>query len=142
MSLLDLANQIRLLNRSVEGVASELKKELALSLLYAEIARSPVDTSKLVSNWQISVGSYENLTIEAFLLGSKGSSRHVSAGIARRIGASQLAQVRPKEDIFMSNTVEYLFEVDDRYGFLDSALTVGFYGMATTTSKFKFPLWE
>ena len=82
-------------------------------------ARAPVDTSKLISNFQVSVGSAINTQIDAITEGRAGST--ASSTRAAVISRSRTA-LRGKpvgQPIYVTNNVDYLEDQDrDKGGFL------------------------
>ena len=91
-----------------------VKRNLARRVLLDVLESTPVDTSKLVSNWQVSLGFASAPVIEAHSEGKAGSTagESIAKAYSEGDGVIRLAR-KEKEDIHISNNVPYLkFNLD------------------------------
>jgi hypothetical protein len=93
---------------TVQKVAAAVLKDL----VYA----TPVDTSKALSNWQVSVGVPPSADIPAYSVGKKGSTRNVSASQAIAAGLSAIASRKAGQSLFISNLTPYIKKLDNGNG--------------------------
>ena len=105
--------------------------EIARSILQELVYNTPVDTSKLLSNWQIGIGSPYNVDLPAYSVGSLGSTYLSSAADTLAIGNYRLSQRQIGEPIYISNNAPYVREVDQGtstrvgYHFIEPAVIRG-----------------
>lgn len=107
-TLLDLAN---LLDKRVEEFdkkATELLVKIAELILIDLLDFTPVDTSKAVSNWQISLNTPSSDEIEAHAPGKGGSTEVQSARTAYDLGKAKLSKAKPGDIIYISNLAKYI----------------------------------
>lgn len=111
MTLRSLQNDFDGLFDRIEQAVVLHSREVALTFVSRVTAHARVDTSQLISNFQVSVGSRELSVIEAFVPGGAGLTGPASRSIA--IGEAEFeleSKVRIGQDIYVVNNVEYLLE--------------------------------
>lgn len=130
-NLLDLANSIKKRKKELAILSSETSKKVAFQMLKHLTLVTPVDTSKALSNWQLSIGEPAQSEREAFFLGSKGSTKFASASKTVAEASSVLKSKKPGQSIWISNLADYIVDLNNGSsrqhpgGFVDSALIVG-----------------
>ena len=120
MSLRRLANDIRRLPERIELAVVEEVKDFALSVVDIGTINSPVDTSRLISNYHISVGSSSEQVFEAAVEGQLGSTSSASRSVTLLEAEADLAaKTAIGQDVYVVNNTEYLLERNQADGFLD-----------------------
>jgi hypothetical protein len=111
--------------------ANEVAKDSAIILLRELVYRTPVDTSKALSNWRVSVGRKpRNASLKPIVEGEKGSSRFESAEIAVAKGISKIKLKKANQKIYISNTLDYIDDLDRGKsmqaprGFVDESMVI------------------
>lgn len=113
--------------------ARELTKFVALRMLEYLVKITPVDTSKALSNWRISVSgsSYGAEPIPAHVAGSHGSTAGASAARAVLLAKEALKGAQPQKALAIINAVPYLKALNEGSstqhpgGFVEGAILVG-----------------
>lgn len=107
-TLLGLAARMNAEADRLEEYAHDAAVYLAHTIAYDLIDTTPVDTSRALSNWLISLGSPSNVGTIDFAKGVSGSTKGTSAaGAKARVDAALAAKV-PGQSIFISNVVRYI----------------------------------
>ena len=120
MSLRRLANDIRRLPERIELAVVEEVKDFALSVVDIGTINSPVDTSRLISTYHISVGSSSEQVFEAAVEGQLGSTSSASRSVTLLEAEADLAaKTAIGQDVYIVNNTEYLLERNQADGFLD-----------------------
>ena len=91
--------------------ANLIKQSIAKALLIELTGEIPVDTSQLVSNWQVGLNNPPNGVLNAHVKGDKGSTREQSTSITRGIGDDVINSAEEGDDIFLANNAPYLKEL-------------------------------
>lgn len=129
-TLLDLAAQMRALSLEVPEAADALKRGVAIAMLDSVLQNTPVDTSRLVSNWRVSTGAIQAPTA-AYVLGKGGSTRQASIAAARAAGVAAINAIPAGQPIVIYNSVDYARFLNDGTSeisarlFVEIALRVG-----------------
>lgn len=114
MSIGDLKNLMDEEIQAVKDWVNELTVNATLQLVKdLTYTFTPVDTSTLLSNWTISLGTDNNQFIAAHVLGEKGSTREDSASIAYDLTVYDLKNREYGETIYLSNNTPYINYVND-----------------------------
>ena len=120
MSLRRLARDIRRLPERIELAVVEEVKDFALSVVDIGTINSPVDTSRLISNYHISVGTSSEEVFEAAVEGRLGSTSSASRSVTLLEAEADLAaKTAIGQDVYVVNNTEYLLERNQADGFLD-----------------------
>ena len=77
-SLLDLANRLEKKAAAYEKKASKKAVDAALAIVGDLLFETPVDTSRALSNWQVSLDAPINYSIQAYYMGDQGSTQVAS----------------------------------------------------------------
>ncbi len=91
---------------------SEHVSNSAYTFVNSAIYETPVDTSKALSNWRVGVGAGVNGEIEAYVLGSKGSTASASRGQATALASAKLDTRKLGETIYIINHVQYIGDLN------------------------------
>ncbi len=129
MSLLNLGKNLK---RKIEKIANVDKKikDTAKEVLTAVAFGTPVDTSKALSNWKVSVGVPDESVREAFSEGIDGSSQGASLSSVLNKGLQVIESRKPGQPIFIQNNVDYIMDLENGKsnkgeGFIRAALIRG-----------------
>lgn len=82
-------------------------------ILYDLVKKTPVDTSNALSNWVISLGTLNGEEIGPHFTGSKGSTYIQSSNAAFLVGTLELKEKVQGQNIFISNSVEYITDLNN-----------------------------
>lgn len=128
MSIGDLKNLMEEEKQAVKEWVNNLTVNATLQLVRdLTFTFTPVDTSTLLSNWTVSIGTDNNQFIAAHVLGEKGSTRDDSAAIAYDLAVYDLKTREQGETIYLSNNADYVGEIDAsprHAGFINKALSL------------------
>lgn len=127
-TLLDLSKDIRAISKTLDSQASEAAKGAALVIVSDLAHKTPVDTSKALSNWRIGIGQKPALAIAPHTPGRKGSTQEQSAAATIAAAKAQLANKKPGQSIWISNVLPYIRRLNEGYstqapaGFVERAI--------------------
>jgi len=127
-SLADLAKKMTVAAKRSETVASDLAAAFAYQIEYHLVYETPVDTSTALSNWQVNLTSPAADEINAYSLGSRGSSQGASASSAIAEAQIELQRKKPGQPIYLSNLVDYIRKLNEGSsaqapaGFIEAAI--------------------
>lgn len=107
-NLNDLAASMEARAKKIQTAASDAAVKVALGILNTLVFRTPVDTSRALSNWQVStdapIGSY----IQAYSPGYLGYTQLASAQSAISVGTMNLEKKKPGQTIYIVNNTPYI----------------------------------
>lgn len=140
-----LSNLRKALERKHESIAkqaNDLAKEAARSMVVYLANATPVDTSRAVSNWRISLNSPKLTTIDAHFPGDRGSTKYRS--ISETLANAQfMLGVKPAgATIYITNNLDYIGDLNDgksrqaMAGWVDISYLVG----RNVIKRYKFKL--
>ena len=115
----------------IEHRVNKRKIRAATLILRELIAHTPVDTSEALSNWVVGLGRVDRSTPGPWVPGQFGSTRAESADMAYSLGKLVLADARPGQAVFLTNSTPYIRELDagksrqEPAGFVRRAVIVG-----------------
>lgn len=112
-TLLDLAKRMDYLAVAIPKAASDNISQTAELLQVGLTAHTPVDTSKALSNWVLTVEEPFDLELDAYRLGSGGSTQNASIAEALTQGRQQLKLKKPGMPVFLSNNANYIRDLND-----------------------------
>lgn len=130
-NLLDLAKRCEALADGIPLAASELASSVARVVHKDLVTVTPVDTSKALSNWVLTVEEPWALYLPAHIEGEAGSTREDSGQLALAAGEQQLALKKPGVPIFIQNNAPYIRRLNDGWsaqepaGFVERAVLLG-----------------
>lgn len=129
-NLLDLARDLQKITRVPAELANRKKIAWARAVIFYLVYETPVDTSKALSNWGLSiksVGAYR----DAYVAGAGGSTRDPSAEAAIAAAEAVLKRVRPGQVLTLFNSAPYIQRLNDGYskqapaGFIEKSFIIG-----------------
>lgn len=106
-TLLDLAAWCKNEQAAIAQAASATAVKIAEECLLDFITVNPVDTSRMVSNWVITLGAPATEELGPYVLGKKGSTRDESSAAALTAGLEALRDKVPGIPIYLVNNVPY-----------------------------------
>lgn len=109
------------------------------TVLFDLVKKTPVDTSNALSNWVISLGTLSGQEIEPYFFGSKGSTCIQSSNTAFNIGKDELRMKKQGQNIFISNSVDYIVDLNNGTSKQEPA---GFVHRATILGKIEVNGWK
>jgi hypothetical protein len=130
-TIADLAARIRLARQNVRLETIRVVKEVAIEIVNTLVDNTPVDTSKALSNWQVSIGSSIKSTRQAIVAGKFGSTQSVSAAATKAEGAGNVQGFVIGTPIHITNNLSYIKGLNDGTisrqpsGFVQKAMLVG-----------------
>lgn len=130
-TLLDLANRLEKTAGAVDKAASDAAVTVALTIVGDLAFKTPVDTSKALSNWIVTLDSPSNATIKPHFGGKKGSSYRSSAAETIALAKKVLASKKPGQSIFITNSLPYIKRLNEGSseqapaGFVERAVLIG-----------------
>lgn len=108
-----------LIERSVVNITLEILKDL--------LNNTPVDTSRAISNWRVSLTGPIRNEIEPYVEGQNGSTKNIAIANAIGEAAGILAARRVGQPIYLGNAVPYIVQLNQGSsrqapaGFIDAA---------------------
>jgi hypothetical protein len=130
-SLKDLANELRATADDLDKAASDAACQVAIAIVTDLATKTPVDTSKALSNWRIGLGRPVALAIAPHNPGRHGSTQDASAAATIAQAKAALAAKKPGQTIWISNVLPYIRRLNDGYsrqapaGFVERAILIG-----------------
>lgn len=108
-----LAGEVRRFSEKIEPTVKRATDKVAIAIVKTAAAKTPVDTTKALSNWQIGLGGSPNGVLAARIPGTGGSTR--LASIASTVVAAEL-DLQPRRvgiDIYVSNNAPYIDDLNN-----------------------------
>ncbi len=141
-TLLDLANRMRTLADKIGSEGARCAVETTLAIV-GDLARvTPVDTSRAVSNWQVTLDSPSNKSIFPHFAGFNGSTFTASGAETVSLAKQVLRNKKPGQIIFIKNNLTYISALNEGSsmqepaGFVERAVLIG----RKTTENFKIKI--
>lgn len=130
-NLRDLADLMIGLSKSTDQLSSDLSVKIATAIITDLVYVTPVDTSKALSNWQISLSNAGSGQLPAAYRGFKGSTANVSAESTLAFALAILKTKKPNQNIHIYNNLPYIRRLNEGYssqapaGFVERAELIG-----------------
>jgi len=109
----DLAKRLNKYADKLEAAPSKVAAEVSILLVRELVERTPVDTSKALSNWLLSLEDPVLVDLDAYYPGVFGSTQTASANEAIAFAKLQAAKKKPGQPIFVSNSAEYIRDLEN-----------------------------
>jgi len=125
-TLLDLAAKMDEIAASASEIGNEAKKTFVNTFIGEIVYDNPVDTSKSLSNWQVSDAGVGN-EIDALYPGELGSTQRSSANEAISRAQRVTKAVKPGTTLTIFNATKYIRRLNEGYsaqapaGFIEAA---------------------
>lgn len=129
-SLLDLAKRLEKKAASLDKAASDLSVKVATAIVLDLAHNTPVDTSKALSNWIVTLDKPSSERIEPHFRGEQGSTYRESAAETFDRAVQVLKVKKPGQKIFITNNVPYIRRLNEGYsrqqpaGFVERAVLI------------------
>jgi hypothetical protein len=130
-TLNDLGASLEKQLESVRKKASQRAVSAALKMVRELVYATPVDTSKALSNWQVTLGQPAAFSRNAYFEGDRGSTYEKSAATAFIAAQLVLKEKKPGQSIWLTNNVNYIVDLNngtsaqEPAGFFERAVAVG-----------------
>lgn len=130
-NLADLSRQLIAFADALPEKLNKIAKETVLAMETDLVYSTPVDTSKALSNWQVTLNAPATDDIPAHSEGEFGSTRGVSAAQAINEAQTVLRAKKAGVPVFITNNVDYLEDLNNGSsrqapaGFYERALLIG-----------------
>lgn len=112
-TLQSLADRMENLKTSLPQLASLISIGVSEHILFALVRKTPVDTSKALSNWQIAIGDITNGERGPFFPGKRGSTYLSSGNVAYELGKEWLRNKQPGQVVYIYNCVDYILDLNE-----------------------------
>lgn len=103
-----LSSQLQRFDKDVKKRINKYKITFAKTILLYLIEKTPVDTSKALSNWIVGLHKAKTRQINAHAVGVDGSTQSVSATVAFSLGQAIIKRAKVGEIVYISNNVDYI----------------------------------
>lgn len=103
-----LNSQLKRFDKDIKKRVNSFKKNFAKTILLLLVERTPVDTSKALSNWVVGLGKNKDRVIEAHKIGVAGSTQSISAGVTISLGGAIIQRAKVGEIVYISNNADYI----------------------------------
>lgn len=111
--LKDLATRLNKYADKLEAAPSKVAAEVSLILVRELVTRTPVDTSKALSNWLVSLEDPVLVDLDAYYPGNFGSTATASQNEVIAFAKLQLAKKKAGVPIYVSNSADYIRALDE-----------------------------
>lgn len=112
-TLLDFAKSLDRRAAAVSDFGSARSKRITMAVIKYLAYNTPVDTSRALSNWLVTVGERAMAARGAFFVGSAGSTQSASAQNTILFAQAALENKKPGESIYISNLLPYIRKLND-----------------------------
>lgn len=114
-NLLDLANRLEKRKAEIETAASDAAVFIALTAVGELAFTTPVDSSKALSSWIVTLDAPSDIVGKAHFPGSQGSTRNASAQETIALAKAALANKKPGQKIYITNSQPYIRRLNNGY---------------------------
>lgn len=111
-SLKDLADRLNLLADKVEAAPNKVAASFTLALIEELTDNTPVDTSKALSNWLLSLDEPLLMDLDAYHEGIFGSTALASKAEVMKHAHTIAARKKPGETIYINNAAPYIMDLE------------------------------
>lgn len=98
---------------NANAYGNEVKKKVAIAIVRNLAYVTPVDTSKALSNWQVSLGTKPLGRIDPYFFGQQGSTQELSAAYAVAAAMKVIENAKPGQPVWISNNLPYIRRLND-----------------------------
>jgi len=137
-NLNELAKSLEDRAKSLPLIADRLAKHVAQTIVDELATKTPVDTSKAISNWQVTLDAPATAEINAHYEGKRGSTYSLSSAETIALCRMMLRGKKPGQTIFITNNADYIGKLNEGSsmqapaGFVQAAVYVGIKSIAKT----------
>lgn len=111
MDLKQFAARMRQLGKNVETGADRVVRQVALAVDATVVMATPVDEGRARSNWQVTLNTPANGTIDAYAAGKEGSTAGQNSRAAIEQGKQVINQYKggsARAEIHITNNLPYI----------------------------------
>jgi len=112
-TLKDLANRLNKVADKIEAAPSQVAAAFTFALVEELVDRTPIDTSKAMSNWLVSLNDPVLVDMEAYYEGIHGSTYSASKSEVLAFANTILGKKKPGVDLFISNAAPYIRDLEN-----------------------------
>lgn len=109
--LAEFARQLRAFKKTVVTEAEKKLRDVAMTLEEELVLRTPIDTSRARTNWQLTVGSPPSSEVP-FTMGSRGSTASEAYSAAIAAATRNVAQAKLGKPVYVANCVHYITDLN------------------------------
>lgn len=130
-NLLDLANSMDKLSKNINKAANDASIQVALTIVGELAYKTPVDSSKALSSWFVTLGTPSGVVGKAHYVGEFGSTKNMSAAETLAAAKKVLSNKKAGQVIYITNNQPYIKRLNEGYskqqaaGFVERAVMVG-----------------
>lgn len=130
-TLADLATQLRGFSVGIQKEASQAASNVALEIVRELAQKTPVDTSRALSNWRVGLGRPESSSITPHFPGILGDTKSESATATVDAARDVLTGKRPGQPVYIANFLTYIDDLNEGKsrqapaGYVESAIAAG-----------------
>lgn len=130
-TLRNLARELTETSKQIDEKINALKVEVVLAVLTDLVNTTPVDTSKALSNWQVTLVEASAGQIDPYFYGSKGSTQETSAASALILARAILKNTKPEQSVWIQNKLPYIRKLNEGSstqaprGFVERSVLIG-----------------
>jgi len=130
-TLIELAESLEVKVREIEKSGVDIAVKVAMTIIGDLAYRTPVDTSRAISNWRVSLGSPVKDSIVPHYPGRQGSTYSASAAETVSLAKLILKSKKPGQLIYISNNLPYIRKLNEGSstqapaGFVERAILLG-----------------
>ncbi|MCW2763975.1 MAG: hypothetical protein JWR85_4176 [Marmoricola sp.] len=129
--LLDLANDMDRLADRLPGAIADVGNRVVITIVSDLAYKTPVDTSRALSNWRVNVGTPPTESILPHYPGIGGSTQTASAQETIAAAKAALKGRKAGQTIYIANRLPYIKRLNEGYsgqqpaGFVERSILVG-----------------
>lgn len=97
----------------IEDALAEDRTRIALNLMSLVVQKTPVDTGRARSAWNLTYDAPVDFEGAEFGQGGSGAGQAANAAIARNSAALATRASRPFETVYISNSLPYIQRLED-----------------------------
>lgn len=111
-TLKDLAKRLEKIADNIEAAPSKVAALFALELIDDLVIRTPVDTSKALSNWLMSIEDPVLIDMDAYYEGTFGSTFSASRSEVLKHAHTIAGRKKPGQPLYISNAAPYIMDLE------------------------------
>lgn len=112
-TLKDLAKRLNKVADMVEAAPSRVAAAFTFALVDELVDRTPVDTSKALSNWLVSLNDPVLVDMDAYYEGIHGSTASASKAEVLAFANTILGRKKPGQQLYLSNSAPYIRDLNN-----------------------------
>jgi hypothetical protein len=112
-TLKDLAKRLNNYADKIEAAPSQVAAAFTFVLVEELAMRTPVDTSKALSNWLVSLDDPVLIDMDAYYEGIRGSTAMASVREVLAFANTVLGKKKPGRELFISNAAPYIRDLEN-----------------------------